>query len=156
MLSERSGKPRYNPSREDFLKYSDWDYFEVTPQLIALKQHLSKLIADPDAVLDILEEIHDLSAAEARTQDFFDLLDSAGVVFDNMEQAGAMMQLIVDVRNNTRLWTNYGHTPNELSSREKSNLRLLPSVQTTNFQKVGRNDPCPCGSGKKYKKCCGS
>ena len=21
-------------------------------------------------------------------------------------------------------------------------------------QKVGRNDPCPCGSGKKYKKCC--
>ena len=22
-------------------------------------------------------------------------------------------------------------------------------------QKVGRNDPCPCGSGKKYKKCCG-
>jgi uncharacterized protein YecA (UPF0149 family) len=20
---------------------------------------------------------------------------------------------------------------------------------------VGRNDPCPCGSGKKYKKCCG-
>ncbi len=23
-------------------------------------------------------------------------------------------------------------------------------------QKVGRNDPCPCKSGKKYKKCCGS
>ena len=22
------------------------------------------------------------------------------------------------------------------------------------FQKIGRNDPCPCGSGKKYKKCC--
>ena len=21
--------------------------------------------------------------------------------------------------------------------------------------KIGRNDPCPCGSGKKYKKCCG-
>jgi preprotein translocase subunit SecA len=21
--------------------------------------------------------------------------------------------------------------------------------------KVGRNDPCPCGSGQKYKKCCG-
>ncbi|MBP9521733.1 MAG: SEC-C domain-containing protein [Enterococcus sp.] len=20
--------------------------------------------------------------------------------------------------------------------------------------KIGRNDPCPCGSGKKYKKCC--
>jgi len=23
-------------------------------------------------------------------------------------------------------------------------------------RKVGRNDPCPCGSGRKYKKCCGS
>jgi preprotein translocase subunit SecA len=22
-------------------------------------------------------------------------------------------------------------------------------------QKIGRNDPCPCGSGKKYKNCCG-
>jgi len=28
-----------------------------------------------------------------------------------------------------------------------------PVVKT---QKVGRNDPCPCGSGKKYKKCCGA
>ena len=23
------------------------------------------------------------------------------------------------------------------------------------FKNVGRNDPCPCGSGKKFKKCCG-
>ena len=33
-----------------------------------------------------------------------------------------------------------------------------PEVQVTfhrEFPKVGRNDPCPCGSGKKYKKCCG-
>jgi SEC-C motif-containing protein len=25
-----------------------------------------------------------------------------------------------------------------------------------NEPKIGRNDPCPCGSGKKYKKCCGA
>jgi SEC-C motif-containing protein len=24
------------------------------------------------------------------------------------------------------------------------------------FSKIGRNEPCPCGSGKKYKKCCGA
>ncbi len=24
----------------------------------------------------------------------------------------------------------------------------------TKQEKIGRNDPCPCGSGKKYKKCC--
>ena len=27
--------------------------------------------------------------------------------------------------------------------------------QIRNTVKVGRNDPCPCGSGKKYKNCCG-
>ena len=29
-------------------------------------------------------------------------------------------------------------------------------VKDESGNKVGRNDPCPCGSGKKYKKCCGS
>jgi len=27
---------------------------------------------------------------------------------------------------------------------------------TRHVEKIGRNDPCPCGSGKKYKKCCGT
>ncbi len=29
-----------------------------------------------------------------------------------------------------------------------------PAARDASGQKVGRNDPCPCGSGKKYKKCC--
>ncbi|ERK28633.1 SEC-C metal-binding domain-containing protein [Clostridium intestinale] len=29
------------------------------------------------------------------------------------------------------------------------------SKTVRNENKIGRNDPCPCGSGKKYKKCCG-
>jgi preprotein translocase subunit SecA len=29
------------------------------------------------------------------------------------------------------------------------------SKTVVNKEKVGRNEPCPCGSGKKYKKCCG-
>ena len=34
----------------------------------------------------------------------------------------------------------------------------LPAPQTITREtpKVGRNDPCPCGSGRKYKKCCGA
>jgi SWIM/SEC-C metal-binding protein len=33
---------------------------------------------------------------------------------------------------------------------------LLSTPETFIAEKtVGRNDPCPCGSGKKYKKCCG-
>jgi preprotein translocase subunit SecA len=34
----------------------------------------------------------------------------------------------------------------------------MPQINITfrrDLPKVGRNDPCPCGSGKKYKKCCG-
>jgi preprotein translocase subunit SecA len=31
---------------------------------------------------------------------------------------------------------------------------LIPPMPRVNVAKVGRNDPCPCGSGKKYKKCC--
>ncbi len=31
-----------------------------------------------------------------------------------------------------------------------------PVQQVIRGEKVGRNDPCPCGSGKKYKKCCGA
>lgn len=36
-------------------------------------------------------------------------------------------------------------------------LRQLSQIEgkNTTQKKVGRNDPCPCGSGKKYKKCCG-
>ncbi|MEJ2455030.1 MAG: YchJ family metal-binding protein [Candidatus Thiodiazotropha sp.] len=33
---------------------------------------------------------------------------------------------------------------------------VIPKTATRDQPKVGRNDPCPCGSGKKYKKCCGA
>lgn len=36
--------------------------------------------------------------------------------------------------------------------REAGDLDQEPSAH----QKIGRNDPCPCGSGKKFKKCCGA
>ncbi len=33
---------------------------------------------------------------------------------------------------------------------------MNPKAPPRQVAKVGRNDPCPCGSGKKYKKCCGT
>jgi hypothetical protein len=36
------------------------------------------------------------------------------------------------------------------------NLRYSSYLKDRNARKVGRNDPCPCGSGKKHKKCYGS
>jgi uncharacterized protein YecA (UPF0149 family) len=35
-------------------------------------------------------------------------------------------------------------------------LDALDEAPTTASAKVGRNETCPCGSGKKFKKCCGS
>ena len=34
-------------------------------------------------------------------------------------------------------------------------ILLNPQEPKVAEEKVGRNEPCPCGSGKKYKKCCG-
>ena len=48
-----------------------------------------------------------------------------------------------------------GQTPSEMLAQ---NPGLMPQkVETYRREepRVGRNDPCPCGSGKKYKKCCG-
>ena len=38
-----------------------------------------------------------------------------------------------------------------------NDLTILLNPQKTKIAetKIGRNEPCPCGSGKKYKKCCG-
>jgi preprotein translocase subunit SecA len=51
----------------------------------------------------------------------------------------------------------FGHKPKEqnliFSSSDNEPPKKKP-VRRTN-EKTGRNDPCPCGSGKKFKKCCG-
>ena len=50
-----------------------------------------------------------------------------------------------------------GETPEQFAERKikhaQEKLRN-PEVNKYTQLKVGRNDPCPCGSGKKFKKCC--
>ncbi len=41
-------------------------------------------------------------------------------------------------------------------SEARANLSLAVRKAVGSPKKTGRNDPCPCGSGKKYKKCCGN
>ena len=54
------------------------------------------------------------------------------------------------------------HLETAIFSREQGRWvyagQVSPRGQTVRREapKVGRNDPCPCGSGKKYKKCCGA
>ena len=50
--------------------------------------------------------------------------------------------IISKYKNIIPCWTLNGYSIQEVNSMPKK-------------QKIGRNDPCPCGSGKKYKKCCG-
>ncbi|MBN1334288.1 MAG: preprotein translocase subunit SecA [Synergistales bacterium] len=42
-----------------------------------------------------------------------------------------------------------------LTSGNSEKADQLPAQQVRKGKKIGRNDPCPCGSGKKYKHCCG-
>jgi uncharacterized protein YecA (UPF0149 family) len=39
---------------------------------------------------------------------------------------------------------------------ESADMDVIGAVEEPESPKVGRNDPCPCGSGKKYKKCHGA
>jgi preprotein translocase subunit SecA len=45
-----------------------------------------------------------------------------------------------------------------LSNQANARVRVIKAqeVLKKQFSGVGRNDPCPCGSGKKFKKCCGA
>jgi preprotein translocase subunit SecA len=79
-----------------------------------------------------------------------------------MEGYDMFMQLINSIKEDTVRYV-INATPGNLLEREQ-----VAEVVTTNHSedtvrkpvvkedKIGRNDMCPCGSGKKYKKCCGA
>ena len=56
-----------------------------------------------------------------------------------------------------RKWSNRGFTDRELGKEKiiPSEIGLPEISNQVTKKKIGRNDPCPCGSGKKYKHCCG-
>lgn len=45
--------------------------------------------------------------------------------------------------------------PNKPEDTTDLDILLNPVKTIVAEKKVGRNEPCPCGSGNKYKKCCG-
>jgi preprotein translocase subunit SecA len=54
-----------------------------------------------------------------------------------------------------RITTQVPEQPQNVSENKYEDAEPAPKQRRTGEQ-VGRNDPCPCGSGKKYKKCCGA
>ncbi|HNZ86357.1 MAG TPA: preprotein translocase subunit SecA [bacterium] len=77
------------------------------------------------------------------------------------------INILSSVKNNTPVVTNDPTESKQFSlarsmaqegaSNEQShNVSTLKNKEVKKYgSKIGRNDPCPCGSGKKYKKCCG-
>ena len=92
---------------------------------------------------------------------------------------GEAMKMLDDYLNNMPHWQLKGHTPAEtmahLESHQQPKTHTKRSHQTIGYEdddlwspysmtptmpiitpkEPRRNDPCPCGSGKKYKNCCG-
>jgi uncharacterized protein YecA (UPF0149 family) len=56
---------------------------------------------------------------------------------------------------NLRVQVMPGGTP-PLASHASSVGPFEPEVTSLEDRRIGRNELCPCGSGKKYKKCCGA
>ncbi|WP_018701868.1 SEC-C metal-binding domain-containing protein [Anaeromusa acidaminophila] len=79
--------------------------------------------------------------------------------FPNMEVVQGLTKALISLHNETPLWVLKGHAPQELRLQgvEDPHLELIKKKQpVVNTNKIGRNELCPCGSGKKYKKCCGA
>ena len=158
LLNKKKDKPHYIPKKNELLKYVDEDYFEKTKAYNELLNYVKKNFfnGNQEKAEYLLEDIHDMLEADINMQMIFDIFNNQGISFNDMEQANEVIGMIMTFANNIRIWENNGHTPHEIfETYEKRNLKPLPKKAfEIKKEKVGRNDPCPCGSGKKYKKCC--
>ena len=81
----------------------------------------------------------------------FDMFDQ---MVASIREDTARLMLTVQIRSEEEPKREQVAKPTSTSA-DGTDVRKQP-VRKTAAQKVGRNDPCPCGSGKKYKKCCGA
>ena len=163
IIEERKIHRPYRPTNEEFNEWLDYtdDINENLAEFKTIRDHFKKYsdtpaFADFDAhcLLDDLRMAMEHPAAiieRYRLQIGFTRID--------MDKITPIISAIMELNNKARLWVTYGNTPDELSSSQESGFGMRDINQ--NFSvvrstpKVGRNDPCPCGSGLKYKKCCG-
>ena len=149
-----------------------WDYFDQyesehkNPFYVQMRQFLEKVRKDDwDEILHyMMYYIKDgfiMTQAINCLNDDFKLTESMKV-----KDAEQFFKIYQNLHNSTHQWVNYGWSPNDLSTQRRqesiqNNPYIIPfpkELAGMNFQqipKVGRNDPCPCGSGKKYKQCHG-
>ncbi|MEH7115214.1 SEC-C metal-binding domain-containing protein [Neobacillus niacini] len=119
-------------------------------QVLREAYRAAKQLEDKDILIEAL--CHQLSEeALPEINEHMKLDSSSGLV--DIEQAVYSYYSILGIdHQELALWRQVV-LERELDFRQEGHdLSIAPS---RNENKVGRNDPCPCGSGKKYKKCCG-
>jgi len=164
---KKQNKPYYVPEKEELLKYSDMDYYEKPEEYHILLSYIKKnLLPDNHEKAEFLcEDLIIDCIVNFKVQDIGETLTRANVQIKDMRQFKEVFRLIMTLSNNVRIWENNGYTPNEIfEMSEKSSLNPIQenrheysehsAADSKGRIKTGRNDPCPCGSGKKYKNCC--
>ena len=81
---------------------------------------------------------------QAYTMEGFELFDK---LLDKIDNDISVFLLKAEIRQNTEMKQTIKGSAND----GKEKIKSTPKKVT----KIGRNDPCPCGSGRKYKQCCG-
>lgn len=126
------------------------NYIEATDAYKALAQFIMKEHGyDVLKAADVVGEILILLQNGNAMKDVVEYLEALGLMADD-RKAKAVVPLLMDFNNSTHLWPLKGHTPGELMGESKG--KVIPFGR--HKAKAKRNDPCPCGSGKKYKNCC--
>lgn len=162
--ADASGKPYYVPERRQLLRWAEENYYEPTPQAEALRtyarRHLFKKVFQVDYWMNFAHRLILINKPPA--QAFSSLLEHGQIVPKDEQEIRKLADLFFDLYNHGRSWANRGHTPQEIKKERPTHVRAGsrvsdagPSNSVKTVEKVGRNEPCPCGSGKKYKKCCG-
>lgn len=167
MLRKKGDKPNYVPKKNELLKYIDDGYFEKSKEYNALLSYIKKNFykSGDEKAEWLAEDIQGMCQFGLDMQIIFDAFNNRDISFEDMDQANEVVQLVMELSNNIRIWENNGHTPHEIFEKfEKPKLKPLPDrpfefnetkvIDMKTRGKIGRNDPCPCGSGKKYKNCC--
>lgn len=162
LVKEQQDKPKYIPQKEELIKYSDDVYIKQVKEYEALKVQMIKYVLGENAMTDdVCDEIQVACSLSLKLSEIMGILEHYGVVLQNVRQVEHIVPYIVDLYNNTRMWNHCGHTPLEISKLTKRVDAVMstsfgkPSAPQRVVTKIGRNDMCPCGSGKKYKHCCG-
>lgn len=162
MLQGQITKPYYVPNKSELLEYADDLYVDENSSFRDMLLYFKKQKKySHEKAYDFAVEIQLSIIMEADPSEIINDLERMGLIFDGEGQIEDFIEYLMEMYNNTRLPVNRGHTPNEIRNMHKStkdprtsNVIPYPVTPRTK-QKVYPNDPCPCGSGMKYKKCCG-